>query len=102
MDHAPQPFSISTRVHPAILPHLGQPKPPMPMTPWVRTVAVASVLAYGAKVCVDMAAERRSSQARALEDDAARRRRNEMLMNEYGDRSSLAELERAVQFYEKK
>lgn len=33
---------------------------------------------------------------------ATRKQRNEMLMDMYGDRSSLDELEKAIEFYEKR
>ncbi|KEY69844.1 hypothetical protein S7711_08985 [Stachybotrys chartarum IBT 7711] len=69
----------------------------------VGLVAAASIVSYGVKVGIDMANQHRSARLQASEDEEiARRKRNEMLMDEYGDRSSLAELERAVQFYEKK
>lgn len=58
-------------------------------------------MGYGAKLYVDSARARRE---RALEaqhqEDAERRRRNDMLLDVYGDRESLEGLERAVQFYE--
>jgi hypothetical protein len=50
-----------------------------------------------------MVAKRRIAQMEATErENAAYRERNEALMNMYGDRSSLDELEKAVQFYEKR
>jgi hypothetical protein len=50
-----------------------------------------------------MVATRRIAQMEATErENAAYRERNEALMNMYGDRSSLEELEKAVQFYEKR
>ncbi len=39
-------------------------------------------------------------QYQNAEAEAAKRRRNEAMMNAYADRSSLAELEAAVQAYE--
>jgi hypothetical protein len=50
----------------------------------------------------DQASERRRAHSQALEDEAALQRRNEMLLDEYGDRSDLQALEKAVQFYETK
>lgn len=49
---------------------------------------------------LDGAAARRAVQAER--DDDETRRRNNALMDVYGDRSSLEELERAVQHYEKR
>lgn len=50
-----------------------------------------------------MAAKRRIAQMEATErENIAYRERNEALMNMYGDRSSLDELEKAVQYYEKR
>lgn len=58
---------------------------------------------YGIQTFALRARDRHIAEAHAAETrDAERRRHNEALMDEYGDRSSLAELERAVQFYEKK
>lgn len=66
-------------------------------------VAVASALTYGVKVGLDMSTQRRNAYTRTMQDEEiARQKRNEMLLDEYGDRDSLEALERAVQFYDKK
>lgn len=56
-----------------------------------------------AKFGIDRARERRIADIVAAEKDATElQRRNNALLDVYGDRSSLEELEKAVQFYEKK
>lgn len=69
----------------------------------VKPVAAVVAVGYGAKLSLEMVATRRIAQMEATErENAAYRERNEALMNMYGDRSSLEELEKAVQFYEKR
>lgn len=69
----------------------------------VKPVAAIVAVGYGAKLSLEMVAKRRIAQMEATErENAAYRERNEALMNMYGDRSSLDELEKAVQFYEKR
>ena len=61
------------------------------------------VTGYGVQTYVVRVRDRHIAEAHAAETrDAERRRQNEALMDEYGDRSDLAALERAVRFYEKK
>jgi hypothetical protein len=61
------------------------------------------VVGYGVKTYLDMVQTRRMAQIEAMErENAAFRERNETLMNMYGDRSSLNELEKAIEFYEKR
>jgi hypothetical protein len=69
---------------------------------WLVSIAALSAAGYGAKMAFDQASERRRAHSQALEDEAALQRRNEMLLDEYGDRSDLQALEKAVQFYETK
>ena len=69
---------------------------------WLITIAALSVVGYGTKVAIDQAVDRRRAHLQAIEDEAALQRRNELLLDEYGDRSSLSALEKAVQFYEEK
>lgn len=58
---------------------------------------------YIAKFGIDEMRERRIADVIAAEKDAAeRQRRHNALLDVYGDRSTLEELEKAVQFYEKK
>lgn len=69
----------------------------------VKPVAAVVAIGYGAKLSLEMAQRRRIAQMEAMErENAAYRERNEALMNMYGDRSSLDELEKAVQYYEKR
>lgn len=60
------------------------------------------VAGYGIQTYARRVSDARMAAAEAEAEDAARRRRNEALMDEFGGRSSLQELEKAVQFYEKK
>ncbi|PHH92064.1 hypothetical protein CDD83_9090 [Cordyceps sp. RAO-2017] len=70
---------------------------------WFVSIAALSGAAFAAKVWLDGAVERRDENAQRAEREAAeRQRRNDALMDVYGDRSSLAALEQAVKFYEKK
>lgn len=64
------------------------------------SVAAISGVAYAAKGWVDRAALRRRQDEER--DAADRQRRNDALMDVYGDRSSLEALEQAVKFYEDK
>lgn len=58
---------------------------------------------FGVQAYAAHARDRRIAEAQAAEKrDDERRRQNEALMDEYGGRSTLEELENAVQFYEKK
>ncbi|KAF7544005.1 hypothetical protein G7Z17_g10295 [Cylindrodendrum hubeiense] len=102
MMHVPrQPFSTAARIHPNIVPHL-RPRRRMP-TGWVKPVAAVVVVGYGVKTYLDMAQNRRQAQIEYMEREAAsHKQRNEMLMDMYGDRSSLDELEKAIEFYEKR
>jgi hypothetical protein len=97
-----QAFSTAARIHPNIGPHL-RPQRRMSFGRWVKPVAAVVAVGYGAKLSLEMVATRRIAQMEATErENAAYRERNEALMNMYGDRSSLEELEKAVQFYEKR
>jgi hypothetical protein len=66
----------------------------------LTTVAAVAVAAYGAKTYYDRAVE--VSAQRRNDSYREQQARNEQLMDMYGDRTSLAELERAVSHYEKK
>ncbi|KAH7235281.1 hypothetical protein FSOLCH5_009019 [Fusarium solani] len=97
-----QSFSTAARVHPNIVPHL-RPQRRMPFGRWVKPVGAVLVVGYGVKTYLDMVQTRRMAQIEAMErENAAFRERNETLMNMYGDRSSLNELEKAIEFYEKR
>lgn len=69
---------------------------------WPIALVGVSAMGYGAKVYLDAVREQRIAIEAREREDAARRRRNAMLLDVYGDRESLEELEKAVQFYEKK
>ncbi|KAF5623900.1 hypothetical protein F52700_9916 [Fusarium sp. NRRL 52700] len=97
-----QSFSTAARIHPNIVPHL-RPQKRMSLGKLVKPVAAVVAIGYGAKLSLEMAQRRRIAQMEAMErENAAYRERNEALMNMYGDRSSLDELEKAVQYYEKR
>ncbi|KAI9158845.1 hypothetical protein HJFPF1_06844 [Paramyrothecium foliicola] len=100
MNQSPRQFSTAARVHPTPLPNFGQPR--RMSSRWLMTITALTAAGYGAKVVVDRASERRRAHLQSIEDEAALQRRNEMLLDEYGDRSDLEALEKAVQFYEKK
>ncbi|PFH55743.1 hypothetical protein XA68_17691 [Ophiocordyceps unilateralis] len=91
---------------PTRLGHLrgGVPSSPPPRwrmaSRWFILPFIAASSLVAAKMYVEGASERRRQVA---EDEAAeQRRRNESLMDVYGDRSSLQALEEAVKFYEKR
>ncbi|KAH7160081.1 hypothetical protein B0J13DRAFT_120597 [Dactylonectria estremocensis] len=98
-----QAFSTAARIHPNIVPHL-RPRRRMPsISRWIKPVAAVAVVGYGVKTYLDMAQNRRRAQVEYMEREAAtRKQRNEVLMDMYGDRSSLDELEKAIEFYEKR
>ncbi|EXV01126.1 hypothetical protein X797_005699 [Metarhizium robertsii] len=94
-------FSTSARVHPSILPHLRQSR--RPPFRWLKAALVLCGAGYIANVYIGRVRERRIADIVAAETKAAElQRRNNALLDVYGDRSSLEELEKAVQFYEKK
>ncbi|KAF4978907.1 hypothetical protein FZEAL_4793 [Fusarium zealandicum] len=96
-----QTFSTAARIHPNIVPHL-RPRRRMPLV-WLKPVAAVMVVGYGVKTCLEMANTRRLAQIEAMErENNAMKERNETLMNMYGDRSSLNELEKAMEYYEKR
>ncbi|KAJ3495781.1 hypothetical protein NLG97_g3143 [Lecanicillium saksenae] len=100
MSAAPRPFSTSARVHPNVLPHLRTTPRRSPMR-WVPTIVGLSVVGIGAKVYIDSVREKRERMLEArYQEDRERQRRNDMLLDVYGDRESLEGLEKAVQFYE--
>ncbi|KAM0252985.1 hypothetical protein ACHAP5_000848 [Fusarium lateritium] len=97
-----QAFSTASRIHPNIVPHL-HPQKRMSFGKVVKPIAAVVAVGYGAKLSLDMVTKRRIAQMEATErENAAYRERNEALMNMYGDRSSLDELEKAIQYYEKR
>ncbi|KAF4122367.1 hypothetical protein GMORB2_7359 [Geosmithia morbida] len=71
-------------------------------TKLIATVATALVAGYGVRTYTSHVRDARNAAAEAEALDAERRRRNEALMDEFGARGSIADIERAVQFYEKK
>lgn len=66
----------------------------------ITTVAAVVVAAYGAKTYYDKTVE--TVEQRRNDSYREQQSRNERLLDVYGDRSSLEELEKAIQHYEKK
>ncbi|KAF7562055.1 hypothetical protein G7046_g2092 [Stylonectria norvegica] len=96
-----KPFSTAARIHPNIVPHLRYSRGRMPFA-WVKPVATFLVVGYGVKSYIEMANQLRIAQVQLIErDNMALKERNEMLIEMYGDRSSLNNVQKAVDFYEK-
>ncbi|KAI0404548.1 hypothetical protein F4802DRAFT_597977 [Xylaria palmicola] len=92
---ASRPFSTTSHVYPSHLPALyksGRMEKKF-------ATATAAVLGVGYGVSKYMEYQEQQ-QYRTAEAEAATRRQSEAMMNAYADRSSLAELEAAVQAYE--
>ncbi|KAI1485572.1 hypothetical protein F5X96DRAFT_674494 [Biscogniauxia mediterranea] len=90
--HASRPFSTTTQVYPAYLPTLHKTGR---MEKKLATAAVAAVgIGYG------LARYKQSQSQSQSQSEQQKQKRSEALMNAYGDRSSLAELEAAVQAYD--
>ncbi|KAJ6445505.1 fructose-bisphosphate aldolase [Purpureocillium lavendulum] len=101
MYRGPRSFSTSARVHPSFLPHLRHSR--HMSFRWLKPIIAVSVAGFAVKAYVDAAGRRRAAQMLAAERDAAERlRRDNALLDVYGDRSSLEALEKAVEFYEKR
>ncbi|KJZ73272.1 hypothetical protein HIM_07276 [Hirsutella minnesotensis 3608] len=101
MFRTPRSFSTSARVHPSFLPHLRNSRR-RPFR-WAISGVALTVAAYASKRWLDSSSERHAEHAERAEREAADlQRRNDALLDVYGDRSSLEALEQAVQFYEKK
>lgn len=71
-------------------------------TPRFTSVAAVAVAGYGLTTYVASARDRRLAEAQAEQADYERRRQQEVLADQYGGRSTLEELERAVEHYSKK
>ncbi len=84
------------------MPKPGRLTAPRAIYRWPAALIGVSAVGYGAKVYIDVVREQRSATEAREREDAARRRRNAMLLDVYGDRESLEALEKAVQFYEEK
>ncbi|OAQ91438.1 hypothetical protein VFPFJ_03178 [Purpureocillium lilacinum] len=69
----------------------------------LKPILAVSIVGLAVKTYADVAGRRRDARLLAAERDAAeQQRRNNALMDVYGDRSSLEALEKAVEFYEKR
>ncbi|RKU39995.1 hypothetical protein DL546_001712 [Coniochaeta pulveracea] len=92
-------FSTSARVHPSYLPYL-QPQSSLGRSARaVKWIPPALALAYGASYAVSTYQQMNRASA-AAESQAEAARRQLLLDDAYGDRSSLEGLERAMRFYE--
>ena len=68
-----------------------------------KPVFAVSMTGIALKLYMDRTIERRDIDMLATDRDSAeQQRRNNELLDMYGDRSSLEELEKAIQYYEKK
>lgn len=68
---------------------------------WAPTIVGLSIVGYGVKVYINTVREKRERTLEAqYREDRERQRRNDMLLDVYGDRESLEGLEKAIQFYE--
>ncbi|CAJ2512686.1 Uu.00g008050.m01.CDS01 [Anthostomella pinea] len=96
--HSSRPFSTTSQVYPAYLPTLHKSRR---VERKLATATVAAVgIGYGlARYKQSMDQQRRYSQSMQAEA-AVRRQSDAMMMDAYGDRSSLAELEAAVAAYD--
>jgi len=96
-------FSTAEKVYPSYLPHLHQTKR-MPFK-WFKPLAALLTAGVAFRLYATNDGPRdRSRLAEAAADqryDAERQRQN-ALMDEYGARDSLEELEKAVAFYQKR
>lgn len=66
----------------------------------LRILVIVSILGVGTRTYLQSAYHRSTAERQQQDDEL--QRRNMALMDQYGDRSSLEELEKAVQFYQKK
>ncbi|KAI1639251.1 hypothetical protein F4809DRAFT_156726 [Biscogniauxia mediterranea] len=96
--HASRPFSTTTQVYPAYLPTLHKTGR---MEKKLATAAVAAVgIGYGLARYKQTQAQSQSQSQQSEQQKQKQEKRSEAMMNAYGDRSSLAELEAAVQAYD--
>ncbi|PHH76007.1 hypothetical protein CDD82_4192 [Ophiocordyceps australis] len=97
----PRTFSTSARVHPSFMPRLSLLA--SNRLRWIPVAVASSMFATGTVYAASSYRQHRIEQDAEREaQEAQRRRQHESLMDVYGDRSSLEELERAVKYYEKK
>lgn len=69
----------------------------------ILSLALISLSAVALNLYLERTKERHAAKLLAAQHEAAeRQRRNDALMDAYGDRSNLGKLEQAVHFYEKK
>ncbi|KAG5929265.1 hypothetical protein E4U42_006462 [Claviceps africana] len=99
--HFSRPFSTSGKVHQSSLSQLRHSRR-APLR-WLRVSVLLCTSAAVLNLCVKRLYERRSMRAISAERDLAEtQHRNNALLDAYGDRSSLEELETAKQVYEKR
>ncbi|KAI9899527.1 hypothetical protein N3K66_005988 [Trichothecium roseum] len=95
---SPRQFSTAAKVHPAYLQRLNRQSGRMPFR-WLKPLVAVLAVGYGVRTYTIMRRERFTVDDQRLEAES---RRNEALLDQYGDRDSLESLEKAVQFYEKR
>jgi hypothetical protein len=75
---------------------------PLVPTRWALPATAVVVAGFAAHLYRESTSEsRRVAAAQAAREEAERLRRNEAMMEMYGDRSTLADLERATTLYDK-
>ncbi|CAG9977703.1 unnamed protein product [Clonostachys byssicola] len=94
-------FSTAAKVYPSYLPHLPHSRR-MPFR-WFKPLAALVAVGLGVRTYAVNARERRTiAAAHDIERHNEERRRQHNLMEVYGSRDSLEDLENAIRFYEKK
>ncbi|VUC20994.1 unnamed protein product [Clonostachys rosea] len=93
-------FSTAAKVYPSYLPHIPHSRRmPMPFR-WFKPLAALVAVGLGARAYAVNARDRRTIAA--AHESEQERRRQQNLMDVYGSRDSLEDLENAIRFYEKK
>ncbi|KAG5915246.1 hypothetical protein E4U61_004800 [Claviceps capensis] len=99
--HCMRSFSTSRKINPSFLSQLRQSRHG-PLR-WLRVSVLLCTSAAVVNICAKKFWDRRSLKNVTAEKDLAETQlRNNALLDAYGDRSSLEELEKARQWYEKR
>ncbi|KAK3378858.1 hypothetical protein B0T24DRAFT_674695 [Lasiosphaeria ovina] len=93
-------LSTSARVHPSYLPYLHNASRGQGMK-WIPPIVALVGVGYGVTAYRDAQVDKHLAMSVAAEQaEAERRRRESLLADAYGDRSSLEGLEQAMKVYE--
>ncbi|KAG5956694.1 hypothetical protein E4U58_006445 [Claviceps cyperi] len=99
--HCVRSFSTSRKINPSFLSQLRQSRHG-PLR-WLRVSVLLCTSAAVVNICAKKFWDRQSLKNVTAEKDRVEKRlRNNALLDAYGDRSSLEELEKATQWYEKR